>query len=265
MPGISLEACPLCEGFWVESEDLRRIAERLEKAAPAPAPEPKRVAAAAGPTRPITAPWSPVPPEARGEGLTGPAPVTTPAGFIGPEHLNTDVKDEGRSSGRRTKGTRTPEHLNAQPPEHPPHAEGDCPGCGQPNAPDTPVCWACGRVLQGRVFAQCPRCEGTLREAESENVRIGACDGCGGTWLEHGRLGALMLQSLEARAELLKEIARRRTGKIHKLHEGLVCPFDQLLMFSAPIGFITTEPVDTCPVCTSVFMDQGVLDEILLR
>jgi Zn-finger nucleic acid-binding protein len=94
-------------------------------------------------------------------------------------------------------------------------------------------------------------------------VRVAACDGCGGTWLEHGRLGALLLQPLEARQALLKEIARRRTGKVHKLHESLVCPFDELVMFSAPIGMMCLTPVDTCPRCTGQFMDHGVLDEVL--
>ncbi|HEU4754096.1 MAG TPA: zf-TFIIB domain-containing protein [Armatimonadota bacterium] len=236
MPGVALQTCPFCEGFWIESDALRRIAERLERAAPAPKPAVLPYAApVAVSTGPVVTPWAGAPPpvsEAPHSPKSG-KPVTPPA---------------SEAAARPVAGPQ----------------DGDaCPACGQRNAKDAPVCWACGHLLKGRVAGTCPRCLGSMHEVESGNVRIAACDGCGGVWLERGRIGALLLQDVDTQDRLLQAIRKLRSGRIKKLQQGLVCQGCKLVMFAIPQGILSSKPIDTCPGCTAQFLDFGVLDQML--
>jgi Zn-finger nucleic acid-binding protein len=118
-------------------------------------------------------------------------------------------------------------------------------------------------MLQGIAAGACPRCSATLHRLESERVEYSACDGCGGVWLEHGRLGALLLQPPSAQEQILKEVAKTHTGRIKKLHPEIFCPHCGLIMFVAPMGMLTQRPVATCPKCNAAFLDHGILDEIM--
>ncbi|MGE3467666.1 MAG: zf-TFIIB domain-containing protein [Pyrinomonadaceae bacterium] len=35
---------------------------------------------------------------------------------------------------------------------------------------------------------QCPKCDGTLVEADFQNIKIDICNGCSGVWLDPGEL-----------------------------------------------------------------------------
>ena len=39
-----------------------------------------------------------------------------------------------------------------------------------------------------RLGIKCPKCEGTLIEADFQNVKIDVCDQCTGVWLDAGEL-----------------------------------------------------------------------------
>lgn len=38
---------------------------------------------------------------------------------------------------------------------------------------------------------QCPRCDGSLRETDYENIKIDICDKCTGVWLDAGELAQI--------------------------------------------------------------------------
>ena len=38
---------------------------------------------------------------------------------------------------------------------------------------------------------QCPKCDGTMHEADFENLRIDVCDKCHGVWLDAGELAQI--------------------------------------------------------------------------
>ena len=44
----------------------------------------------------------------------------------------------------------------------------------------------------GTSSMSCPRCDGTLKESNFEEVLIDTCDKCGGVWLDSGELEQLM-------------------------------------------------------------------------
>jgi Zn-finger nucleic acid-binding protein len=138
----------------------------------------------------------------------------------------------------------------------------ECPSCGESNGPDAAVCWACGKGFVGPVIGTCPRCEGHLREVVSGAVKIGACDGCNGVWAEEGMIVDLLRQPASAREQVLRQVERTRTGKIRKLHEGLVCRTCELILLRAPM-MVSSEPVDTCPGCSATFLEEGVLPLML--
>ena len=43
----------------------------------------------------------------------------------------------------------------------------------------------------GLSSMKCPRCDGTLKEMNFEEVMIDTCDKCGGVWLDSGEFGQL--------------------------------------------------------------------------
>jgi uncharacterized protein with PIN domain len=43
----------------------------------------------------------------------------------------------------------------------------------------------------GLSSMKCPRCTGTLKEMNFEEVMIDTCDNCGGVWLDSGEFGQL--------------------------------------------------------------------------
>jgi Zn-finger nucleic acid-binding protein len=118
-------------------------------------------------------------------------------------------------------------------------------------------------VFLGRIIGKCPRCEGHLHEAESRGVVVGACDGCGGVWAEEGRLDSLLRQPEPVREQLIRLVERVRTGKIHKLNPGLLCPKCELVMLRAPM-MVSSEPIESCTRCNATFLEDGVL-AVMLR
>ena len=43
-----------------------------------------------------------------------------------------------------------------------------------------------------RLGLKCPKCDGTLIEADFENIKIDVCDKCTGVWLDAGELAQIV-------------------------------------------------------------------------
>jgi Zn-finger nucleic acid-binding protein len=225
MPGVHLDACTFCEGFWANRPTLIRLAASLEGASVWDQMAQERKAMEA-----------PAPPQAP----PNPAPAQPPA-------------------GRPTR----PGAPAAKAPA-PAASQGElCPNCGEKNGDRAAVCWACGHALQGPVVCACPRCEASMRRVVSENVTLSACEGCGGTSLTPNRLNAILLQPVEAQDRLFKQVKRYSPAKIRNLRSELLCPHCNLTMFSGPLGMITQKLVPACPQCYTLFVSIEVLDDIL--
>ena len=250
MPGVSLDACRFCEGFWVTRPIILHLAHALDTApqsdprrggqsqqpAPPTVPAPPAFAAGASSSRPIP------PPANAGQPPVYPPPSTVPVGPTPP------------------------------PPPVPPHTAPaqraadsmiTCPKCGERNAERAPLCWACGEHLKGPVVGTCPRCEASMRRVVSESVTLSACDGCGSVWITPARLNALILQLLPAQDALLQQVARFRRENARALHLEVECPHCKSRMYGTPLGMITQQLVDTCGQCYGLFMSYGIFEDIL--
>jgi ssDNA-binding Zn-finger/Zn-ribbon topoisomerase 1 len=49
-----------------------------------------------------------------------------------------------------------------------------------------------------RLGIKCPKCGGTLIEADFENIKIDVCDRCSGVWLDPGELTQIVQKDTEA-------------------------------------------------------------------
>jgi Zn-finger nucleic acid-binding protein len=246
LPEVRLDHCHFCKGYWIGTDALARIAVLMTPApTPPPPATPAPAAKPASAPPPPAAPPTAAPPKAFASGPAGVAP----------------------SAGQRVAPRAPTASLGVAPPPAPietgaPPSKLICPGCGESNAPDAAVCWACGKVFGGVIIGRCPRCAGYLHEVESLDVKVGACDGCGGVWAEEGRVGELLRQTAAQREATIQQVERIRTGKIRKLSPGLICEACQLIMPRAPM-MVSAEPLDTCPGCGATFLDDGVFAIVL--
>ena len=48
-----------------------------------------------------------------------------------------------------------------------------------------------------RLGIKCPKCEGTLIEADFKDVKIDVCDQCSGVWLDSGELAQIVAKDDE--------------------------------------------------------------------
>jgi len=49
-----------------------------------------------------------------------------------------------------------------------------------------------------RLGIKCPKCDGTLIEADFQNVKIDVCNKCSGAWLDAGELTQIVTQDTES-------------------------------------------------------------------
>ena len=49
-----------------------------------------------------------------------------------------------------------------------------------------------------RLGIKCPKCDGTLIEADFKNIKIDVCDKCSGVWLDPGELIQVVEKDTEA-------------------------------------------------------------------
>lgn len=260
LSGVRLDACHLGHGQWVSVETLSEIASRTrsllaaagQTAAPAapptanpppPAASPARPAAARRPANSLTdfvLPSTGAPQPAQ------PAPPPHPA-----------PSETARAAG-------APPQTAAPAAAAPGAAEILCPSCHARNLERAAACWACGGLLQKVAVGVCPQCQATIVPIRSGGLEVGACEGCGGVWMEQGLLGGLLMQHLEMQDALLENVRSVRTGSIVRVNPALVCVHCRNVMFAAPLGNLTSRPVHSCSTCLATFLPRGVLDEIIL-
>lgn len=248
MPGVQLQGCGRCQGFWVGYDAVGRIAQRLPEAVPAP-------------TIPVAAP------PALGSVPTGttPRPAAPPPSPPVPAVAPVPALAVAAPASARQPATVAAAPAGARQPTAVAVREGrKCRGCGEPNGERDAVCWACGRSLRGNVPPSCPRCGGSLHALDSEGVEVGACPGCRGVWLDSGRLTALRYQPGFAQDRLIEEIRGSSRGSAVKPAGLPHCPRCKAPMFPVSIGMLTTEPIPTCPECSAQMVDAPLLEKILV-
>lgn len=279
LPGAKITTCAVCESYWLDLAALDRIVENLQAAAArAAAPPPSLAPPAASPASPRSAgsqsgvqqsppaEYAPQTPSGNYYGSPPPAAAAPPSavsyyGAPPPKEVTIpnsrmDTPASTRPSATNPGATRA---GNTRPGERP------CERCGQPNGEKAPVCWACGHMFLGQIVGKCPRCTGALHRVDSDGIFVDGCDGCGGVWLERGRLSALVFQSREKQEWVKGKVREIASGRIRKLNDQILCPDCGLIMFPKTIGTITQHPICTCPQCTANFLDADAVEEVLGR
>jgi Zn-finger nucleic acid-binding protein len=140
-----------------------------------------------------------------------------------------------------------------------------CGECGQPNAKNAPLCWACGKSLRDLSREmRCPRCDGPTERVKGNDVEMSACGFCGGIWTRDLDLRALLFfpdSHQRAYIMMLAEVAGRRPATPA---EGLPCPHCRRGMVRKQVGALAHRPVNTCDECAGRFLDLDQLQEVVL-
>ena len=259
MPGVSLDACRFCEGFWLTQPALLRLVAALEGASawtplqhPGAAPVPSPVS----PVHLPAAPPAPVPPAS----IPAPPPQSSPPAQPPPPWA-------GAPSAAVHGGAPIPAAGNTGRPAEQirPTSRGEtCLHCGEVNAERAAVCWACGRQFQGQVVGACPHCQALMRRIDSAGVTLSGCEGCGGVCMTPNRLNQLLLQTEEQQTDLLKQVDRFRTERMMQVRAHPECPHCHIRLIPSQLGMLTPEPVSACPQCSGLFLEHGRLHDILL-
>lgn len=239
MPGVRLDGCGLCQGFWMTLSTLGIILKRLE--------EKQAAETAARATRDIPAnpglyPAPPIiPREAPGSNLASPAAVpATAAGSTGPG----------------------PQAVPRPAPPRP--VERKCPTCGEANSPGAAVCWACGGFMQPAGLGKCPACAATMSREVLDTVDLGFCGDCGGVWLDERKLDALRAQPVIYQEDLVYAL-RDKTGNGVPLPDVVPsCPRCHVSLMPELLGMVSVEPIQTCPQCYGSYLERGRLAELLI-
>lgn len=287
LPGAKITTCGVCESYWLDVAALDRIVQSLQavatrvvsppssSAAGAPPPPTGASSAPAGPASPHSgspphgaqpppAPeYAPQTPSGNYYGTPPPPPVGGASYYGAPPPKEVTLPNSRLDTPATTRPSATnpglPRAGNARP------GERLCEQCGQPNGEKVPVCWACGHMFLGQIVGKCPRCNGALHRIDSDGIFVDACDGCGGVWLERGRLSAMVFQSREQQQWIKSKVREIATGRIRKLNDQILCPDCGLIMFPKTIGTITQHPICTCPQCTANFLDADAVEEVIGR
>jgi Zn-finger nucleic acid-binding protein len=244
MRGIFLDHCVLCQGFWVPLSTLGEVLQRLE---------------AATSTRdlPPRGPVSPAPPIVPRE---EPAPVTTAAATTSRPLTPTGVTVPSSPVPARHVPPAPP--LKPAPAPQPAAAGAKCLSCGETNAADAAVCWACGGFMRPEGAGDCPGCAAHLQREECDGLEVGYCVGCGGVWLESDRLTELRSKSGIYQEEMLDRMRAKIAGT-PPLGEQLACPKCRAHLLPEDLGILSAEPIMTCPKCWGSYLENGRLGEIL--
>jgi Zn-finger nucleic acid-binding protein len=149
----------------------------------------------------------------------------------------------------------------AEPDAIDPHA---CPDCGEHNPATAACCWACSRRLQGVAARECPACSGVVRVVPSPDVPLGACESCGGAWLEARRLAELLYRPDSELQQIFRDVGRLRSGPARPRHPRSRCPGCRVALRRAAVGALLHQDVETCPRCAATFVDYETLQELIL-
>lgn len=153
---------------------------------------------------------------------------------------------------------------SAPPPEASTPDPSTCPDCGEHNPPTAACCWACSRRLQGVAARACPACNGVVRPVPSPDVPLGACESCGGAWLEARRLGELLFRPESEQQQIFREIGRLKVGRTRPRNVRTLCPACGVSLRLSPVGAMLPQEVETCPRCAATFVEYETLEEMIV-
>ncbi len=86
-----------------------------------------------------------------------------------------------------------------------------CPSCEAANPPASTQCWSCGAAIKSAGEAKrCVRCHLPLLDLAEDDLRFSICAGCGGVWMEDGRLPVLLQLDHDAFTRLRRDVSAIR-------------------------------------------------------
>lgn len=138
-----------------------------------------------------------------------------------------------------------------------------CPNCREPNAAASPVCWACGTVLQSsQARFCCPACHCGLDSFVFEGVLLNHCGACGTLWLDRGELGKLIQLDREQLDQLERRTRPATPVVIPQVSVAPFCPACNADMHHHEYALGSGVFLDTCASCQGVWMDSAALVSI---
>jgi Zn-finger nucleic acid-binding protein len=102
-----------------------------------------------------------------------------------------------------------------------------------------------------------------MHRESSDGAELAVCEGCGGVWLNDGRLADLRAQPVFVQEQLLERLRERPNRGLGQMEPVLTCPRCLVPMMPEDVGLIAREPVLTCPKCFGSFLAEGRLEELL--
>jgi Zn-finger nucleic acid-binding protein len=265
--GVAVDGCQGCGGVWFDRGELTRLAQgdltqlaaidrAFEGAAGSGAP------AVEGSPCPVCgtrlAPFQP--PQTPQLSLTG-----CPAGhgtWLREDDFESIIAqvEQWRTQQRGTPGgTPAPARQRLRDVAHVLLSQ-PCPNCRQPNAAASPVCWACGTVLQSsQARFCCPTCGCGLDSFVYEGLLLNHCGACGSLWLDRGELGALLqiaealLLQLQSRLEPASAVVVPQVPALAR------CPACHRDMRYHEYGLGSGVFIHTCGSCQGVWIDYAAL------
>ena len=101
----------------------------------------------------------------------------------------------------------------------------------------------------------CPKCQGTLRRVQADDVELDQCDVCCGIWFDSGELPRILdRKSVDALRRLPKNRVEDDTKRA-------TCPRCKGEGKLVQVASLTTDlHIDTCAVCGGQWLDGGELE-----
>ncbi len=107
----------------------------------------------------------------------------------------------------------------------------------------------------------CPRCNTVLSEAAIGDIRVDGCTTCGGVWFDDHELTSVVYQHAAELPELESRFHSGGAGWQRK-EQGLTCPVCDSPLVQFQFKHTPGIPVNGCPGCKGLWLDDGELAAI---
>lgn len=241
LPGVVLDTCGFCEGFWLRQDTLGQVAQSLE-----------------GVTE-----WEMLSRQAQKtiQQEASRPPSHQPAPLLPPPPLQT-APPAPKSGG--LLGGLFGKKSGPEPAAKPAGQAGNiCSNCAEMNSPQAPLCWACGTPLKAQAIGKCPGCEGPMTTHSLGTTSLEACQGCGGVWVTPNRLNGIFRSMPDEQARLKSAVGSFNASLSRRVQTQVTCPLCRIFMYNAPLGMLTDRPVNNCPTCYGMFLSYETFCDIL--
>jgi uncharacterized protein len=109
----------------------------------------------------------------------------------------------------------------------------------------------------------CPRCGGNLTERRFGAVAVDGCSACGGLWLDANELGQIARDPSTGLMDV--ERAFQPAVSAEAGAGTMACPKCGAALYRFEFPHTPGVPLDACPACKGVWMDDGELQQIAER